>query len=558
MGSAVPTHKESLSRVAIGTCAYDPVRGELLDGNGRPVHLRPRAMQALQYLLAHAGRLVSRDELMAAVWPGVIVTDDSLVQCIGDIRRALGEAGHQLLKTVPRRGYRLEVGAPPVASRSPRPRLLAIALIALAVVVLGGLAGVEGMAWFAERRARASPAGEAALAVLPTQCDAAAPGASLHALQLNQGYALELAADLAHNSDARLVAAAAVFAASHGRDLPPQELAQQLGVRYVLNVCAQVDGAGLNQAVELVDASNGRRLWKEVVHSSLERLPAGRASLLRRIADGLHANLRFGDNTPVLWAPPRSIESYVLVTRAAAAIARFDRDEYRSASEDLAQVRKREPGYAAAWALAGALGAADNWAHVSGDLPAAREREVLALLERAIALDQRMALPHQALSLALVSAGRRPEGLAAAQRALELAPGDPAGPVVLANALLGVGRMQEAMLAIDQAQPRWRSATSDFDYVRAKALWGVDRLEESMAAASRCIERTPQFAACHGVRALAGDAMGRLEATRRDLKAYRDAVPGELPQGPGSYPGKDAPKLLSDWLKPIQRELGLL
>jgi hypothetical protein len=42
------------------------------------------------------------------------------------------------------------------------------------------------------------------------------------------------------------------------------------------------------------------------------------------------------------------------------------------------------------------------------------------------------------------------------------------------------------------------------------------------------------------------------------LKAYRDAVPGELPQGPGSYPGKDPPKLLSDWLKPIQRELGLL
>jgi hypothetical protein len=78
------------------------------------------------------------------------------------------------------------------------------------------------------------------------------------------------------------------------------------------------------------------------------------------------------------------------------------------------------------------------------------------------------------------------------------------------------------------------------------------------AAASRCIARTPQFAACHGVRALAGDAMGRLEATRRDLKAYRDAVPGELPQGPGSYPGKDPPKLLSDWLKPIQRELGLL
>lgn len=544
--------------MTIGNCAYDPVRGELLDRSGRPVHLRPRAMQALEVLLAHAGRLVSRDELMAAVWPGIIVTDDSLVQCIGDIRRALGDTGHQLLQTVPRRGYRLEVGAPPAPSRSPRSRLLAVAVIVLAFVVLGGLASVEGMVWFAERRARALPAGDAAVAVLPMRCDTAVPGPPLHAHQLNQGYALELAADLAHNSDVRLVAAAAVFAAANGRDVRPRELARQLGVRYLLNVCVQLEAGGLKQFVELMDAPNDRRLWKEVVHSSLERLPAGRASLLRRIADSVHATVRFGDSAPVLWAPPQSIESYVVVTRAAAAIARFDRDDYRSASEDLAQVRKREPGYAAAWALAGALGAADHWAHVSGDLPAGREPEVLALLERAIALDPRMALPQQALSLALVSAGRRPQGLAAAQRALQLAPGDPAGLVVLANALLGVGRMREAMQAIDQAQPRWLSATSDFDYVRAKALWGVDRLEESIAAASRCIERTPQFAACHGVRALAGDVMGRLEATRRDLKAYRDAVPGELPQGPGSYPGKDPPKLLSDWLKPIQRELGLL
>ncbi|TIW90769.1 MAG: hypothetical protein E5V45_34740, partial [Mesorhizobium sp.] len=51
------------------------------------------------------------DELMQAIWPGIAVTDDSLVQCIGDIRRALRDKNQMVLKVVPKRGYRLAVDA---------------------------------------------------------------------------------------------------------------------------------------------------------------------------------------------------------------------------------------------------------------------------------------------------------------------------------------------------------------------------------------------------------------------------------------------------------------
>jgi Transcriptional regulatory protein, C terminal len=66
----------------------------------------------------HPGRLVSKDELMTAVWPNVVVTDDSLVQAVGDIRRALGPGAAQAIRTVPRRGYRLlaEPGSADAAS----------------------------------------------------------------------------------------------------------------------------------------------------------------------------------------------------------------------------------------------------------------------------------------------------------------------------------------------------------------------------------------------------------------------------------------------------------
>src|SRR6266849_9941393 len=78
----------------------------LLDGS--EIVLRPKTFAALHYLVENSGRLVSKDELFAAVWPNIAVTDDALVQSIGELRRALGDDGPRLIKTIPRRGYRFE------------------------------------------------------------------------------------------------------------------------------------------------------------------------------------------------------------------------------------------------------------------------------------------------------------------------------------------------------------------------------------------------------------------------------------------------------------------
>jgi predicted ATPase/DNA-binding winged helix-turn-helix (wHTH) protein/predicted negative regulator of RcsB-dependent stress response len=72
---------------------------------GKEIQLRPKVYEALKYLVEHAGRLISKQELMQAVWPDTFVTDDSLVQCTLELRRALSDRGQELIKTVPRRGY---------------------------------------------------------------------------------------------------------------------------------------------------------------------------------------------------------------------------------------------------------------------------------------------------------------------------------------------------------------------------------------------------------------------------------------------------------------------
>ncbi len=84
--------------------------------NGNEIALRPKTFAVLHYLIENSGRLVSKDELFAAVWPNLAVTDDALVQSIGELRRALGDDGPRLIKTIPRRGYRFESDVSVVAS----------------------------------------------------------------------------------------------------------------------------------------------------------------------------------------------------------------------------------------------------------------------------------------------------------------------------------------------------------------------------------------------------------------------------------------------------------
>ena len=87
-----------------GEFTLDVAKGSLLRA-GNEIKLRPKVYEALRYLVEHPGLLISKQELMQAVWPDAFVTDDSLVQCTLELRRALGDRGQKLLKTVPRRGY---------------------------------------------------------------------------------------------------------------------------------------------------------------------------------------------------------------------------------------------------------------------------------------------------------------------------------------------------------------------------------------------------------------------------------------------------------------------
>ena len=97
-------------RQEFGRFALDLSRGALLF-DGREVALQPKTFAVLACLSARPGQLVSKDELLAAVWPNLTVTDDTLVQSIAELHRALGDNGPRMILTLPRRGYRFDPGA---------------------------------------------------------------------------------------------------------------------------------------------------------------------------------------------------------------------------------------------------------------------------------------------------------------------------------------------------------------------------------------------------------------------------------------------------------------
>ncbi len=82
----------------------DLTRGCLLRGS-EEIKLRPKPFEALKYLVENPGRLISKTELIGVIWPDTAVTDDSLVQCLIEVRRALNDDAQLMIKTVPRRGY---------------------------------------------------------------------------------------------------------------------------------------------------------------------------------------------------------------------------------------------------------------------------------------------------------------------------------------------------------------------------------------------------------------------------------------------------------------------
>jgi TolB-like protein len=191
--------------------------GETLrSSDGRPIDLRPQSFATLRYLIENPNRLVTKGELLAAVWRDVAVTDDSLVQCIHELRRALGDDRHVVLQTAARRGYRLILPGASALSPPPGP--------SIAVLPFGDL----------DR---------------PGQPD-----------YFSDGLAEDLITSLSRVAGLFVIARNSSFT-FRDDTIDPRRAAADLGVRYLLQGSVRRAGGRLRINARVVDGDTAEQVW---------------------------------------------------------------------------------------------------------------------------------------------------------------------------------------------------------------------------------------------------------------------------------------------------------
>ena len=256
----------------IGDWCVNPASGQI-SRNGETARLEMRTMQLLLCLAEHPGEVVSIDDLLNQVWPGVNVSPDSVYQAVASLRRQLGDDSKQptYIATVPRLGYRMvapvsawadqpNAEPSPTVARKPRAGLmlatgaaLCLALVA-AFLLRGNIAGKNHSASLAV--AQQQP--EKSIAVLPFLDLTDKMSHETFA----DGMTEELIDKLSKIPGLRVPSPTSSFYFK-GKRIPIADIAKALGVAFVLDGSVRKSGARLRVAARLFRADNGYVLWSE-------------------------------------------------------------------------------------------------------------------------------------------------------------------------------------------------------------------------------------------------------------------------------------------------------
>lgn len=451
----------------------DLAADELRGTSGDHVDLRPRSYAVLRLLAENAGRLVTKDAIIAKVWDDVAVTEDSLTQCIADIRKVIGDDDRRVLRTVPRKGYLLvpsHRGAQ-VAGRVPdRPSLAVMPFMSIG--------------------------GEDAVGI---------------------GIASQIINELARNKDLRLLARDSSFALA-SQNMMAQEIGERLGARYLVEGTTQRSDDTLLIDVQLVDALEGTIAWGDRFSLVAGNVPQVQREIATKIAGSLHAGMREAEKHAILGVGPRDLDVYELTLRGIARKHQFSPEATRAARADLEEAIRRDPNYAPARAYLAWINLIDMVLQFTGEWQFSQLGDVIGQFNRAIEIDPNFPAPYQGLSQALIYADDVAQSLAVARRAVELGPSDADGLLFLANALFESGEIAEAMETAARAVELNPLRPPYYYLFNAMILWGNERYQDALDEADECLRKAPNFAGADTYRAMALVGLGRLEEAKAQLR----------------------------------------
>jgi len=319
------------------------------------VHLKPKAMAVLNRLVRAGGEVVTRDELFDSVWPGAIVSDAALTQCVVELRQALGDTARdsRYIETIPKVGFRVVAPISKVMSEqseaaddradrdasSTRPRRARVLLVTSALALLLLAASYIGLG---PPNPAEGPVHPRSVAVLPF-VDASP---ERDQAWFSDGLAAELIARLATIPELRVIGQTSSFRFREP-EIDRGSVAAQLGVRYLLEGSVQRDGERMRVTARLVEASSGINVWSEVFDRPYAELLAVQDEISESVLTALSVTLSVGHMANVTGGTT-SMDAFELYQRA---WQRFMRDPqlHYEGIRLLERAVELDPGFARAW-----------------------------------------------------------------------------------------------------------------------------------------------------------------------------------------------------------------
>jgi TolB-like protein len=452
-----------------------------------PLRLGGRALDLLHALIAAKGEVVSKDELLTRVWPGVVVEENNLQVQISSLRKALEAGGESHLVTVPGRGYRLV-----------------------------GLSD--------SRQALVLP-DKPSIAVLPFQNMSDEPGQDYFA----DGIVEDIITALCHIRWLFVIARNSSFTYK-GRAVDVQQVGRELGVRYVLEGSVRKAGQRVRITAQLIDTATGAHLWADHFDGSIENIFDLQDRMTECVVGAISRQLEQAEIERAKQKPTNSLDAYDYFLRGLASAHRMTRESTSEALKLFSKAIELDADFATAYGaaafcyvvrkingwttdrtqemaesarlarLAAQLGKDDAIAfafgglalgYVAGDLEGA-----IALVDRALALNPNLAIAWYASGTVRAFRGGEPDvAIEHLARAMRLSPRDPfmfTMQGVTAFAHFMAGRYDEATAWAEKAFWERPNILATLRIAAASnALAG--RLEKAQRAVARALELDPEM-----------------------------------------------------------------
>lgn len=446
-----------------------------LCSEGRSIRLEPRVMDVLAYLAAHPQRVVSKEELIAAVWGGAFVEEGALSQAVHSLRKALGDDARQpqYIQTLPRRGYRLiapvtalvlpaETGAqesapaplaplpPPPAARSDRRAGLLLVALGLAILAVVWVSSAR-IAKPRDPEPKAQEASGTRVVVLPFE-NLGKPEDAYFA----DGLTEEITKDLTSLPALEVISRTSALHYKNA-DKPLREVGRELGVDYVLEGTVRWGGNGpenkprVRVTPRLVRVADDAQVWADSFDREVEDIFEVQAEISQRVIGRLGITLQPETKRTLRRVPTENLEAYRAYLRG----LELRNQPYYSEKHILQAVPMFEraveldPEFTEAWAE---LSQTHSYLAFNADWSPSRIEEARRALDRAAALGPDLDAVRLAQSYfayrCLRDYEQTRELLAAAVRS---SPNNPEILQAFGLVLRRLGRLEEAINALERS-----------------------------------------------------------------------------------------------------------